>query len=113
MFADSLLDSPWASRSRRGWSALASFAGQAVAVGSLLLLPLIYTSGLPQFPLSTPSLLAATSPAPRAAAHARTTTPRAKGEPNVVGMVAPQSALPARSNLGTSWPFCPLPISAD
>ena len=43
MFTASLLDSPWPNRSRRGWSTLASFAVQALAVGSLLLLPLIYT----------------------------------------------------------------------
>ncbi len=47
MFADSFC-SPWANRSRRGWTTLVSFALQAIAVGSLLLLPLLYTSGLPR-----------------------------------------------------------------
>ena len=51
MFADSLLDSPWADRSRRGWTTLASFALQALAVCGLLLLPLLYTQGLPQLQL--------------------------------------------------------------
>ncbi len=61
MFADSMLDAPWADRSRRGWTTLASFALQAVAVGCLLLLPLLYTQGLPQFQLIS-SLIAPTPP---------------------------------------------------
>jgi protein TonB len=48
MLADSLCDSPWANRSHRGWTTLVSFALQAIALGSLLLLPLLYTSGLPR-----------------------------------------------------------------
>jgi hypothetical protein len=47
MFTDSLLDSPWDNRYGRGWSMIASFAVQAAMVGSLLVLPLIYSSGLP------------------------------------------------------------------
>jgi protein TonB len=47
MFAEVLSDSPWANRSHRGWTTLASFAVQALAVGALLLLPLLYTQGLP------------------------------------------------------------------
>jgi periplasmic protein TonB len=73
MFADSLLDSPWANRSRRGWTTLVSFAVQALAVGSLLLLPLLYTSGLP--PLQFMAALVAPTPPPAApppAAHVRT-----------------------------------------
>jgi protein TonB len=65
MFADSLLDSPWADRSRRGWTTLVSFAAQAIAVGGLLLLPLLYTQGLPQFQLIS-ALIAPTPPPPPA-----------------------------------------------
>jgi protein TonB len=64
MFADSLWDSPWANRSRRGWTTLVSFAAQALAVGSLLLLPLIYTSGLP--PLQWAERVIAPAPPPAA-----------------------------------------------
>jgi protein TonB len=64
MFADSLWDSPWANRSRRGWTTLVSFAFQALAVGSLLLLPLIYTSGLP--PLQWAERVIAPAPPPAA-----------------------------------------------
>jgi protein TonB len=48
MFADSLLETNWATRSRRGWTTLASFAMQILAVGILLTLPLIYSEGLPK-----------------------------------------------------------------
>lgn len=48
MFADSFYESPWANRSRRGWTTLASFAVQALAVGLLLVLPLLYTGAIPQ-----------------------------------------------------------------
>lgn len=60
MFADSLLDTAWTDRSRRGWTTLVSFAVQAVAVSGLLLLPLLYTQGLPQLQL----VAALTEPAP-------------------------------------------------
>jgi hypothetical protein len=61
MFADSLLDNSWADRSRCGWTTLISFAAQATAVGSMLLLPLLYTQGLPQVQLIA-ALVAPTPP---------------------------------------------------
>jgi periplasmic protein TonB len=64
MFADLLLDSPWADRSRRGWTTLVSFALQAVAVGGLLLLPLLYTQALPQFQLISALMAPTPPPAP-------------------------------------------------
>jgi protein TonB len=48
MFTESVWD-PWASPSRRGWTTLISFALQAAGVVLLLVLPLVYTGGLPQF----------------------------------------------------------------
>lgn len=51
MFADSFCESTWAQTSRRGWTALASFALQCMGIALLLLLPLIYTQGLPEFRL--------------------------------------------------------------
>lgn len=47
MFADSLLESPWSDRSRRGWTTLLSFAAQVLGVGIVLAIPLLYTEGLP------------------------------------------------------------------
>ena len=71
MFADSLLDSRWADRSRRGWTTLASFTAQAVAAGVLFLLPLFYTQVLPQFQLVSRLVAPSPPPAPEAARNAR------------------------------------------
>jgi protein TonB len=47
MFADSLLETSWAHRGRRSWTTLTSFGLQAVAIGLLLLIPILTTVGLP------------------------------------------------------------------
>ena len=55
MFADSLLETSWAQRTRRNWTTLTSFGLEALAIGLLLLLPLWKTVGLPSaHSLSTP-----------------------------------------------------------
>jgi protein TonB len=67
MFADSLLDTR--AGSHQGWTALASFGLQGIALCCLLLLPLIYTQGLPPMfevgrifvPVPPPAPLPATS----------------------------------------------------
>ena len=68
MFADLLSDCPWDNRPHRGLTTLASFALQAVGVGVLLLLPLLYTEALPQLQfmvdLVAPSAPPAPAPAP-------------------------------------------------
>jgi periplasmic protein TonB len=51
MFADSLLESPWAERSRRGWTTAVSFAAQMLGLGILLVLPLLDTEVLPALKL--------------------------------------------------------------
>ena len=73
---DDTLDSSWDKRSRRGMTTLTSFGLQALAVGVLLVLPLLRPAGLPLFrPLSTPvSLGRPLGEAPSVAAHAGTTT---------------------------------------
>jgi protein TonB len=47
MFADYIPDSSWDNRPHRGMTTLVSFALQFAAVGVILILPLIYTEGLP------------------------------------------------------------------
>ena len=47
MFADSLLETSWSHRGRRGWTTLTSFGLQAVIIGFLLLIPILTTVGLP------------------------------------------------------------------
>jgi periplasmic protein TonB len=50
MFADSLLESHF-DRTHRGWTTFASFGLQMLGVAVLLMLPLLYTEGLPKFHL--------------------------------------------------------------
>ena len=71
MFADSLLDSHRAPYSRRGWTTLISFSLQAAGVGMLLLLPLIYTEGLPRLQVIAMIQPPAPPPGPPAPAHPR------------------------------------------
>jgi hypothetical protein len=59
MFADFSTDSDWSGHSHRRWTTLISFALQALAVGCLLLLPLLYSEGLPKLVLVAPFLLPA------------------------------------------------------
>jgi periplasmic protein TonB len=67
MFADSLLDSTLISRSHRGWTTLISFFLEALMVGSLLMVPLLYTEGLPSLRLMRPEVIGPTaSPGPAA-----------------------------------------------
>jgi protein TonB len=48
IFADAMLEVSWAQRSRRSWTTFTSFALQAAALGSLLLIPLLRTVSLPE-----------------------------------------------------------------
>lgn len=85
MFADSLLNNSWA-RSRRGWTTAISFALEAVTISGLLLLPLLYTQGLPQLQLMS-ALVAPTPPpppAPTAARSARTNTSNVSSDGHVI-----------------------------
>jgi len=107
MFADSLLDSPWADRSRRGWTTLFSFALQALSVGGLLLLPLLYTQGLPQLQLLSALIAPVPPPAPAPApvrnAHESTSNVSSDGR-----MVAPRTV--PREILRVDEPNAPPPI---
>jgi hypothetical protein len=58
MFADSFCDSAWANPSQRGWTTLASLVAQLLALGGLLVLPLLYMPDLPQFQWLRPELIA-------------------------------------------------------
>ncbi len=92
MFADSFVESAWAHSSRRGWTALASFTLQALLVGVVLLLPLIYTQGLPQLKLMagiTPVLEPPVGPPPAPPrSHA---THVLQSNISLTGIVAPPS----------------------
>jgi periplasmic protein TonB len=57
MFADSLLDSAWAHRSHRSWTTLISFSMQALLVGAVLTIPLLYPERLPSFHRMRPEMI--------------------------------------------------------
>ena len=55
IFAESIVETSWAQRARRGWTTFTSFGLQALIIGLLLLLPLWRTVGLPSVrTISTP-----------------------------------------------------------
>jgi len=73
---DDTLNSSWDERSRRGLTALTSFGLQALAVGVLLVLPLLRPVGLPLFrQLSTPVTMGQPAEAPPVRTHAAANTP--------------------------------------
>src|SRR6202140_633989 len=110
MFADSLLDRPWTDRARRGLTTMVSFAVQSVAVRGLLLLPLLYTQGLPEVQLIA-SLVAPTPPpappAPQATRSARETTSNLSRDGQVI---APRSV--PREILHVEETSAPPPVDA-
>jgi periplasmic protein TonB len=65
MFADCMLESSWAHRSRRSWTTLTSFGLQAVAIGLLLLLPLLRSVGVPLLRETASVPVSAWNPAPQ------------------------------------------------
>ena len=83
MFADTLLDHQKDQHSHRGWTTLASFALQALCVGIVLLLPLLYTEGLPQLQLM--GTIAAPSPPPAPPPPTRPRSSSTSHQSNLVG----------------------------
>jgi len=65
MFADSMLETSWAQRTRRSWTTMTSFGLQVLIIGLLLLLPVLKTVGLPAaHSVSTPISLGRVSADP-------------------------------------------------
>ena len=90
MLTSLLDDTLWADHSRRGWATLASFALQTLAIGGLLLLPMLYTQVLPQLQLMAALVAPTPPPAPAAALRAHAT---ATSTSNMIGehLLMPQS----------------------
>ena|SRR5579862_2188043 len=64
MFADSLLETSWDQRSRRGWITFTSFGLQSGVIGLLLLIPLLTTVGLPSSRILQPPASLTAPPPP-------------------------------------------------
>ena len=60
----STLESSWDHSARRGWSALASFGFQALAVSLLLVIPVVWIQGPPRVTWLSPVIAPLTSPQP-------------------------------------------------
>jgi periplasmic protein TonB len=94
MLSAGLTDSTWEDTSRRTWATVTSFAVQAMGLGILLLLPLIYTQGLPQL-----KLLATPIPVPAGAeppAPASEQIRQRKPQTNMMGdQIVEPSSVPA------------------
>lgn len=71
MFAESMLETSWAHRTRRGWTTLTSFGVQAVVIGLLLLIPLLQTVGLPSGRVLPTPISWGAPPAPPHVEHLR------------------------------------------
>jgi protein TonB len=77
---DDALNSSWNERSRRGFTTLTSFGLQALAVGALLVLPLLRPAALPLLRrLATPVSVGQPNEAPTVRPHAGTNTPHRSG----------------------------------
>jgi periplasmic protein TonB len=68
MFTE-LCGSAWENRTHRGWTTAASFAAQAMGIGLLLLLPIIYTQHLPDLKLLEGTLSVPVPPPGHAPIH--------------------------------------------
>jgi periplasmic protein TonB len=108
MFAESMLETSWAQRTRRSWMTVSSFGLQGLVIGLLLLLPLWKTVGVPTSrTLSTPISLGRTAPEPasqvtRALPASSIQTNFRAGQlmqpsriPVVISMTAEESSAPA------------------
>jgi len=109
VFADSLLNNSWADRSRRGWTTAISFVLEAVAISGLLLLPLVYTEGLPQLQLMS-ALVAPTPPPPPAPMDVRNTHPSTSNVSSDGHVIAPRVVPREISNIEEA--VAPPPVDA-
>ncbi|MGE5053992.1 MAG: TonB family protein [Acidobacteriota bacterium] len=64
MFAESMLETSWAQRTRRSWTTLTSFALQAVVLAGLLTISLMTTVGLPESRVLQPPISWGAPPPP-------------------------------------------------
>lgn len=108
MFAESILETSWAQRSRRSWTTLTSFGLQAAALGALLLLSLLKTIEMPRAQIvSTPISLGRPDPTPLAE-HAPAHTGSAVQIIPVTGRIMAPSHVPTTIPTGDDEPQAPM-----
>ncbi len=108
MFPDSFCDSGLANRYHRGWTTLFCFGRQSLVGCCLLLVPLLYTQGLPRLALLAPLL----APGPPAAVQPAQPRPvsRSTQQSNQIGMrLLSPSQIPAHVEMLTER-VAPLPM---
>jgi len=110
MFTDSLLDTGWGS-GHRVWTTLTSLSLQALAVGVLLVIPLLYTQGLPQLALLRPLVAPSPPPPPPTPMQeARNTSAVQSNLDAEHRIVAPPEIPPTIANLHEDVPPPPIPL---
>lgn len=112
MFADALLDSQNLGNSRRGWATLTSFGIQAALVACLLIVPLLYTQGLPHWKASTPVALPPLGDTPIAAnpnthpsGGATSVFPRLQPQPRILPVLPSNGVSVSVENTPPDIPF--------
>lgn len=91
MFEDSLFASRVQARQQRGWFAFVSFAVQALFVGILVAMPMLFTDALPFRPISE---IVEVPPAPRAAQSNAPAVHRKDSQANVHQILRVPSSIP-------------------
>jgi protein TonB len=110
MLTTGLTEATWQQTSRRTWATLTSFAVQAMGLGILLLLPLLYTQGLPQFKLLTTPIPVPAAAEPPAPAHERMR--ESKPQTNMMGNEIVQPTSIPLEVLRLHESSLPAPVSA-
>jgi protein TonB len=104
MFEDYISDNSWADHSVRGWTALASFAAQIVAVAGLLVLPLFYTQAMPRLALLGSLIAPTPPPAPGVARAVQNQVVRSLGDHALLLPTRIPRAIPASNDGDASVP---------
>ena len=111
MLTTGITEATWSDASRRTWATVTSFAAQAMGLGILLLLPLLYTQGLPQLKMLATSIPVPAGVEPPAPPRERANP--ARPQSNMMGdrIVEPRSIPTQVLDLNEST--APAPISSN
>jgi protein TonB len=94
MFLESLIETSRDTRARRGFATFVSFALEGVAVGALVLVPLIYTQALPGLRFGEPVPPPPSAPRPNTLGKVRTTLVKVPPELQNDGVIHEPTLIP-------------------